>query len=59
MRRYENRSTIMISNRLLEEWGKLLNDVPHRRDDPRIASCTMPRASRKGSGPEVSHAKGE
>jgi len=28
MRRYENRSTIMISNRLLEEWGKLLNDVP-------------------------------
>jgi len=28
MRRYENRSTIMTSNRPLEEWGKLLNDVP-------------------------------
>jgi DNA replication protein DnaC len=28
MRRYENHSTIMTSNRPLEEWGKLLNDVP-------------------------------
>src|SRR5271170_4574299 len=28
MRRYENRSTIMTSNRPLEEWGKLLSDVP-------------------------------
>jgi len=28
MRRYENRSTIMTSNRHLEEWGKLLGDVP-------------------------------
>src|SRR5947209_12298783 len=28
MRRYENRSTIMTSNRPLEDWGKLLNDVP-------------------------------
>jgi len=28
MRRYENRSTIMTSNRPLEEWGKLLCDVP-------------------------------
>lgn len=28
MRRYENRSTIMTSNRSLEEWGKLLCDVP-------------------------------
>jgi DNA replication protein DnaC len=27
-RRYENRSTIMTSNRPLEEWGKLLGDVP-------------------------------
>jgi len=27
MRRYENRSTIMTSNRPLEEWGKLLGDV--------------------------------
>ena len=28
MRRYENRATIMTSNRPLEEWGKLLCDVP-------------------------------
>lgn len=27
MRRYENRSTLMTSNRPIEEWGKLLNDV--------------------------------
>jgi hypothetical protein len=25
---YENRSTIMTSNRPIEEWGKLLGDVP-------------------------------
>ena len=28
MRRYENRSTIMTSNRPIDEWGKLLGDVP-------------------------------
>lgn len=28
MRRYEMRSTLMTSNRPIEEWGKLLNDVP-------------------------------
>ena len=28
MRRYETRSTFMTSNRPIEEWGKLLNDVP-------------------------------
>ncbi len=28
MRRYENRSTIMTSNRPLEDWGHLLVDVP-------------------------------
>ena len=28
MRRYENRSTMMTSNRPVEEWGKLLSDVP-------------------------------
>lgn len=28
MRRYEHRSTLMTSNRPLEEWGKLLQDVP-------------------------------
>lgn len=28
MRRYENRSTLMTSNRPIEEWGKLLQDAP-------------------------------
>ncbi len=28
LRRYENRSTLMTSNRPIEEWGKLLNDAP-------------------------------
>jgi DNA replication protein DnaC len=28
MRRYETRSTIMTSNRPIEEWGKLIGDVP-------------------------------
>jgi DNA replication protein DnaC len=28
MRRYETRSTIMTSNRPLEDWGKLMGDVP-------------------------------
>jgi len=28
MRRYETRSTIMTTNRPLEDWGKLLGDVP-------------------------------
>jgi DNA replication protein DnaC len=27
LRRYENRSTLMTSNRPIEEWGKLLNDA--------------------------------
>jgi len=31
MRRYENRSTMMTSNRPIEEWGKLLSDVPAAR----------------------------
>jgi DNA replication protein DnaC len=28
VRRHENRSTLMTSNRPIEEWGKLLHDVP-------------------------------
>ena len=28
MRRYELKSTLMTSNRPIEEWGKLLGDVP-------------------------------
>ena len=29
MRRYETRSTVMTSNRPLEDWGKLIGDVPN------------------------------
>ena len=28
MRRYENRSTVMTSNRPIEDWGKLIGDIP-------------------------------
>jgi DNA replication protein DnaC len=28
MRRYEVRSTMMTSNRPIEEWGKLIGDIP-------------------------------
>jgi DNA replication protein DnaC len=28
MRRYENHSTMMTSNRPMEDWGKLIGDVP-------------------------------
>jgi len=28
MRRHENRSTLMTSNRPIEEWGKLIGDIP-------------------------------
>lgn len=34
MRRYEVRSTMMTSNRPLEDWGKLLGDVPHGDPGP-------------------------
>ena len=34
MRRYETRSTMMTSNRPLEDWGKLIGDVPTRHGDP-------------------------
>jgi DNA replication protein DnaC len=36
MRRHQTRSTIMTSNRPLEDWGKLLGDVP-------IASAALDR----------------
>ena len=28
MRRHENRATMMTANRPLEDWGKLIGDVP-------------------------------
>jgi DNA replication protein DnaC len=41
MRRYENRSTMMTSNRPIEEWGKLLSDVPAIA--PRLLQSTRKR----------------
>ena len=35
MRRHELRSTMMTSNRPLEDWGKLIGDVPSGDRDPR------------------------
>ena len=56
MRRYENRSTIMTSNRPLEEWGKLLCDVPTAGGHPRPVPASRPghchyrqKLSRQGS----------
>ena len=40
MHRYENRFTIMTSNRPLDEWGKLLCDVPTQsQTDSRIGEA--------------------
>src|SRR5580658_7651588 len=44
MRRYENRSTIMTSNRPLEEWGKLLCDVPTAGAISSTVSCITPKS---------------
>ena len=45
MRRYEIRSTLMTSNRPLEEWGKLLGDVPAAAAPSSTAFSTTPRSS--------------
>ncbi len=62
MRRYETRSTIMTSNRPLEDWGKLLGDVPsataildrflHHADMLRITGKSY--RLRQAAGPIVS-----
>ena len=41
MRRYEIRRTMMTSNRPLEDWGKLIGDVPSATCDP--GSLPAPR----------------
>ena len=41
MRRYELKSTMMTSNRPLEDWGKLIGDVPGRHGHP--GSLPAPR----------------
>jgi IstB-like ATP binding protein len=44
MRRYENRSTMMTSNRPIEEWGKLLSDVPEHAQQ--MAGHESPRTTK-------------
>lgn len=43
MRRYETRSTVMTSNRPLEDWGKRISDIPSATAI--TGSCTTPRSS--------------
>lgn len=43
MRPYETRSTVI--NRPLEDWGKLIGDVPRRDGDPGPLPATTPESS--------------
>ena len=62
MRRYETRSTMMTSNRPLEDWGKLLGDVPsataildrflHHAELVRMTGCSYRLRHRSAPGPE-------
>lgn len=64
MRRYETRSTVMTSNRPVEDWGKLLGDVPsasaildrflHHAEVVQISgkSYRLRQAARAGQGVE-------
>jgi DNA replication protein DnaC len=65
MRRYETRSTMMTSNRPLEDWGKLLGDVPsataildrflHHAELVRMTGRSYRLRHHSASGPEVVH----
>ena len=52
MRRYETRSTMMTSNRPLEDWGKLRGDVTERDGD--LGSVLASRRDRAYDGPKLS-----
>jgi DNA replication protein DnaC len=62
MRRYETRSTMMTSNRPLEDWGKLLGDVPsataildrflHHAELVRMTGRSYRLRHQSGPGPE-------
>jgi len=43
--RYENRSTIMTSNRPIQDWGKLLGDVARRQRHPGSFPPPRPKPS--------------
>jgi DNA replication protein DnaC len=67
MRRYETRSTMMTSNRPLEDWGKLIGDVPsataildrflHHAELIQITGKSYRLRNRASANPEESHAK--
>jgi hypothetical protein len=50
MRRYETRSTMMTSNRPLEDWGKLIGDVPSATAILDEAAGTLVRSMTKCIG---------
>ena len=69
MRRYETRSTVMTSNRPLEDWGKLIGDVPSataisidssttRRWSPLPAQLPATQPSRDGAEGQESRRAG-
>ena len=67
MRRYETRSTMMTSNRPLEDWGKLIGDVPsataildrflHHAELIQITGKSYRLRNRASANPEVSDTK--
>ncbi len=67
MRRYETRSTMMTSNRPLEDWGKLIGDVPsataildrflHHAELIQITGKSYRLRNRASTTPEVSDPK--
>jgi DNA replication protein DnaC len=69
MRRYQVRSTIMTSNRPLEDWGKLIGDVPaataildrflHNADVISITGKSYRMSSRSGNPPGSADEKSE
>ena len=67
MRRYETRSTMMTSNRPLEDWGKLIGDVPsataildrflHHAELIQITGKSYRLRNRASANPEESNTK--
>ena len=51
MRRHETRSTVMTSNRPLEDWGKLIGDVPAADGNP--LPLPGPRGDHHDQGPQL------
>jgi DNA replication protein DnaC len=49
MRRHGLRSTMMTSNRPLEEWGKLIGDVPRRQSVATQAEIAVVEAQKRAA----------